>query len=81
MRRIITINEKQLIKIVLVEKHKIKDIIGYQKNNDEFEIDIKKLKRYINNGAEFSSRAFSLMYKMLARLMLKHKKNHVKYEA
>ena len=65
--------ENEKTKIVLIEKHKIKDIIGYQKNNEEFLINIKKLMKYIENGVEFSNTAFNLTYKMLVKLMIRQK--------
>lgn len=74
MKRIITVKKNQQLKIVLIEKHKIKDIIGYQKDNKEFQIDIKKLIKHIKGGVEFSNTAFNLIYKILVKLMLKIKK-------
>ena len=74
MEKIIIKKEKQLVKIVLVEKHKIKDIIAFQNNNRQFTIDINKLVKHTINGVNFSQSAFNLVYKILAQLMLKHKK-------
>jgi len=64
--KIILTKIKNKTVIVLVQKHKIKDIIGVLKMNDVV-IDFIKLQKYTSNGCSFSKTAFNVIYKELSK--------------
>lgn len=70
MKRIILKKESNCIKIVLVDKHKIIDLIGYKKDMNKIFIDLEKLSNYNKKGVWFSKSAFNLIYKSLFNITL-----------
>lgn len=72
MQKIILKKEKQITKIILVEKHKIKDIIAFQYNDKKIIIDLNKLTKYLQTGVYISKTAFNLIYKELLKKIKKY---------
>lgn len=71
MNKIILKKEKKFIRIVVVNKHKIMDIIGFKNDKGELQVDLKVLIKYLKKGTKFSTSAFNLIYKFISKLILK----------
>lgn len=53
--------------IVLVEKHKIKEIIGFINKTNELILDFNLLIKNLKNGCKISKTALDLIYKRLSK--------------
>lgn len=73
MQKIILKKDRNKIKIVLVKKHKVKDILGIQNSKSEILFDIKKFINYVNNGIYISKNAFDFIYKILVNELINEK--------
>lgn len=52
--------------IILVHKHKLKEIIGVIKDN-KITIDFIKMHKYVKIGCSFSKTAFDIIYKEISK--------------
>lgn len=63
MQKIILKNKNETTAIVLVEKHKVKKIIGFINKDNELILDFYLLHKSLKNGCKISKTALDLIYK------------------
>lgn len=67
MQKIIVKYKDETTVIVLVEKHKIKEIIGFINKTNELILDFNLLIKNLKNGCKISKTALDLIYKRLSK--------------
>ncbi len=66
MQKIIVQYKNKITAIVLVEKHKIKKIIGFINKEGKLILDFNLLYKCLKNGCKMSRTSLDLIYKMLS---------------
>jgi len=66
MQKIVIRYKNKKTTIVLVEKHKIKKIIGFVNNENKLVLDFNFLHISLKNGCKISKTALDLVYKRLS---------------